>query len=547
MSDFEINATEQPIEVAVVEQPIEITISGQIGAQGEDAAAASNFIDVNSESDLPADTHLFYTSGHSETGMGQATYVEYTPDEPEDETDNAWRVQINGGRFFRLAEPDIRFEHFGEVGTADDFGTWEEALAYLRGGRQLARGGQITFQPHDFNFGQKLFWDDMCLWLVGGGTSPQPDIGTRFRFANNSTGIHFKGGPAALGSNSAVKNLVIENADNLSPTTWLDDLDPVSLADANAGVACGLWIQCYGFKVENVIVERMNGHGIYVQSGWPIASYTTNSNNGSMHGVRSARNGNDGMKVFGADSNQGLFNKMDLSDNQGWGLHDNGFLGNGGISLHFAGNALGDMRLGDIGRYARYLDCYKEGTPTTTTLQIDSGNAGRNRVEWAVNEEGWQRIIDESGTRNFIDAGVGALNRFEVGDDGESAGTVVLTDKWVQMRRGGRITLVTNPVYPEGHEDEGEDIPTSDELYDTTVRSIDIKFIEVDGQVCLDLRSDPKVPVLLGDVVSQGGAAFNGEALVDRPVITGSKATSAALESLLAALNQIGLITNNTT
>lgn len=109
------------------------------------------------------------------------------------------------------------------------------------------------------------------------------------------------------------------------------------------------------------------GTGTAITDGtvtWKYVS-STNANLWAMYSCRSQENDGHGLYVDGIDTNAGTCHGLDVSNNGGWGVLDQSFLGNTYVGCHATGNTTGpygsSVGNGNQSSVNQFLNCYSEG------------------------------------------------------------------------------------------------------------------------------------------------------------------------------------------
>lgn len=88
--------------------------------------------------------------------------------------------------------------------------------------------------------------------------------------------------------------------------------------------------------IRNVMTDGWSQDGIQVVA--PIAPGYGNANVFHIEGGRSWSNGRDGLHILGSDTNAGIVNGLDVSQNRRWGIRDRSFLGTTFLGCHSEAN-----------------------------------------------------------------------------------------------------------------------------------------------------------------------------------------------------------------
>jgi len=260
-------------------------------------------------------------------------------------------------------------------GVADDSAAIQSTIDSL----PSPAGGIVLLPPGSYKLTRGLQWGDKPIRLVGSGTGAQPAAGTRLLVAPGVTAITMQNGTGGLGAYSSVEDLHILGSD-------------LAAGDNN-----GIRLQCNHCRVQNVHVEGFAGANVYILSENP-ARVAVNANTWYLESLLVSNGKSHGLQLDGVDSNAGTAVNLDSSSNAGWGVYDNGFLGNTYVGAHFSGNGSGAIRIGDIARAKRFYGAYKE-TDGRTSVQFDAGGAGNNLIDFISNDE-VPEFVDNTEVKN---------------------------------------------------------------------------------------------------------------------------------------------------
>ncbi len=265
-------------------------------------------------------------------------------------------------------------------GTTDDSAAIQAAIDSLAS----PAGGAVLLPPGSYRLDSGLKWSDKPVRLVGAGSGVQPAAGTRLTVAEGVTAVTMQNGPSGLGAYSSVENIHIVGR------------------DADAGTNNGVRLQCSHCQIRNVHVEGFGGANVHILSGNP-ADIAINANTWHLESLRSSNGKSHGFELQGVDSNAGTAVNIDADSNAGWGVFDNGFLGNTYLGPHFSGNREGAIRVGNIARAKRFYGVYKE-TDGRTAVQFDAGGAGHNFVDFLQNDEPQEFVDNTESKKNVVES-----------------------------------------------------------------------------------------------------------------------------------------------
>lgn len=172
--------------------------------------------------------------------------------------------------------------------------------------------------------------------------------GTVLKFDAGRTGIIFNssdtpGGEIDYGSNySVVENLAIASA---------------SLG-LGGGAFDGIFIRGPGIVLFNVWTWHFPRHGVHIYAD-TVDGYG-NANLWELSNISTQFNGGSGLFVKGNNANAGVGIKINSSNNQGWGIRDEGQLGDTYIACHVDSNVLGPYKTTTANGSHVFLGCYWE-------------------------------------------------------------------------------------------------------------------------------------------------------------------------------------------
>jgi hypothetical protein len=270
-------------------------------------------------------------------------------------------MSLTKATFSMISGAPLNVLDFGAVGD----GVTDNYAAILAAYNALPSSGGTIYFPGCVNYlcNTGLTWNAKAVRILGDGPGFQPGTGTRITFPVGVTGINPQNGPAGLGANSSVENIHIAGS------------------NTGAGANTGLLIQCNGFYGKNIYVTGFGSHGIHVLSAYPTSDNSINANSYQLDHCRSYSNYGSGFSAYGVDSNVGVVNGIDCSNNAQWGIYDQAFLGTTYIGPHVSGNLVGGYRLGVTGSRVRIFGGYAEAE-AKPGVQIDAGNNGYNNLDF---------------------------------------------------------------------------------------------------------------------------------------------------------------------
>lgn len=164
--------------------------------------------------------------------------------------------------------------------------------------------------------------------------------------------------------------------------------------------------------LSDVGVSDFTGHGIAILGGG-----MTNANCWKLDFCRASFNGGWGLYIKGDDSNAGLANELDASNNVSGGIGDFSFLGNTFIGCHTAANTgpCYDHNAGGTSKTA-FIGCYSEiGQPPARVWAPGlwfGGNPGAGFAQGCngliFDGDTWRRLVtDDTKVRTYVGMGDG--------------------------------------------------------------------------------------------------------------------------------------------
>jgi hypothetical protein len=417
--------------------------------------------------------------------------------------------------FATLAEAQAVYPFATALTQTRDWAAFEKAWRSL----PAPTGGvvEVPESSGDYRVEQGLTWNDRLVhWRGAGSGTSTTGTGTRVKFAAGQTGFNPRNG-ASVGSRSIIEGFHILGSDTA------------------AGTNDGVRLQATSAKCLDCVIEGFGGYGLNILSAPTVADPTINANLCRVDSVRCASNKTGGFHAKGIDSNAGLITMLDVSDNAGWGVFEESFLGNAYFGLHTALNAAGDIRIGaNSGRQVMHgVYCEDSNTPK---LQMDAGGYGRNHIifQHAIRTDGANPIVnnvttgDGEASEIIVLDGIARHEHIQVGNwqgiHTQIKAAAAVANPTLLIRRGRAAYFYT---------------PTEGSRWEV--------FNAADDG--LRLQSSAAGGVLyIGNATRIGGnVGFNSAGPIAKPTVTGSRTDTAALTSLLTALANYGLITDSTT
>lgn len=129
--------------------------------------------------------------------------------------------------------------------------------------------------------------------------------------------------------------------------------------DANNPLQHGLQISV-PVTIEDVSIQNFFGDGLNL-TGDTAHRINTDVSFAKVVSLLVGGCHGNGIYVAGGDANAGLFQHIDVRDNDGYGIWDNSFLGNCWVACMAHLNKLGNYRTTDANNRATFVGCYSEG------------------------------------------------------------------------------------------------------------------------------------------------------------------------------------------
>ena len=110
---------------------------------------------------------------------------------------------------------------------------------------------------------------------------------------------------------------------------------------------------------QNLDIKHPGRHGIYV-NGQMSLGIGGNANLSRYYNIRIDQAESHGLFVDGSDANVCHFENMDVTHSGGWGIYDDGFLGNTYLTCHTSSNELGGYKTTNLHARHTIVGCYAE-------------------------------------------------------------------------------------------------------------------------------------------------------------------------------------------
>lgn len=198
------------------------------------------------------------------------------------------------------------------------------------------------------------------------------------------------------------------------------------------------------FELRNVNVEHFRGDGIHIvaNSG---STPSTNANNWHIYGGRSAGNGGAGLFVAGTDANAGYAIGLDVSENVGYGVDDQSFLGNAYFSIHAAANVAGGYRTTNANATNTFFGCYQESGQKSSFVPptIVFGGAGMGAGGFTSTSRHVALTSDTAGDLFNYNGSIGSYQ--------QNNGAQTIASKLGGNPNNGDILNIYHSVYSPGN------------------------------------------------------------------------------------------------
>jgi hypothetical protein len=128
----------------------------------------------------------------------------------------------------------------------------------------------------------------------------------------------------------------------------------------------GLRLKIGGVATENLFIAFWRGHGLMIRGTSGVGEsvlkeYEGGPNASLVKDLTTTLNSGSGLYIDQQDSNAGYFIGINSTNNFGWGIWDDSFLGNTFIACHTNGNWLGAYKVEDTNARSVFIGCYEEG------------------------------------------------------------------------------------------------------------------------------------------------------------------------------------------
>ncbi len=210
-------------------------------------------------------------------------------------------------------------------------------------------GGKIELDYGLYNFAGTIE-PNKTVWIVGKSRRGDYNPPTQLKFPANVTGIKTRNRDPAPGVDRIIGGCIISHV-------WV--------RGSRAG-STGHGIDAHGVcLLDNVIVTDFDEKGIQIVADLGAAELFP-----EFYGEASfwqARDivvngcGSHGFYVKGGDVNVGTAVNVSCTNNEGWGVLDDSFLGCNWIGLHTSANGLGAYKHANTASPSVFLGCYSEG------------------------------------------------------------------------------------------------------------------------------------------------------------------------------------------
>lgn len=223
-------------------------------------------------------------------------------------------------------------EEFYLAADGDDWApAWKRAMDTCRSDSPYL-GCELRFGSRDYRFRSSI---DVTRRMIIAGEGPvntrlifQECAGIYFRYSNDHP-THPRPGNGS--QSSTLRDLSIKYQ---GPYT-----------DVPAHI--GLYIEAK-LSMHNLEISHFPGDGVSIYGDAEVERQT-NADKCLAVNVRSYQNRGNGWTLRGTTANWGVYSMIDGTNNAGWGVYDESFLGNTYLSPHTANNALGSYYAHSVG------------------------------------------------------------------------------------------------------------------------------------------------------------------------------------------------------
>lgn len=325
---------------------------------------------------IPALVGAIWTQGYSAAGDKGGGFYKRVVSEPShaaklQSTDGAWweLVPENGG---------VAIEQFGGKGdgVVDNSAAFYAAESYMLAKTQLtfnyyvnSRGGlELRFGNGAYYFSDTLNVTRCAMRIKGVGFGTSAGLSTVFLMAASKSGIILNRYDTTYNTDKP--------SDQWTAGTDGSIVEGIAFRSlGGTGDFDGLRIRSNRCLVRDCVFTGFPRDGAYINAtAGSTGNEQGNANLWRLDNVRLADNGRDGLYVKGADVNAGVGINLDVSNNQGWGIRDESFLGNTYLACHAQNNGLG-------GAYVHYAGGHYSVMPGKA-VQASTTTPGTDETIW---------------------------------------------------------------------------------------------------------------------------------------------------------------------
>lgn len=257
-------------------------------------------------------------------------------------------------------------QDYGAVadGVTDDSAAFVAAIAYLNGIASnddgTNKGSPRLFVPAGhYYMGTTTLDLTHTLIIEGEGSGQVGGVATQLRWADGVVGIR-------LQYYITSGNRQIVAAHSMAAGTQLRGL---FLKSAGVTTATAHAIDAMvRFSTVDVSIYNWGGNGFNIVATAGGGAGLEGNANSFVVDRCYAYGCQHGLYASGADANAGTIIASDFSQNRGWGVFDECFLGNTYIACHTAGNTSGPYKTTNANATNLFLNCYSEGDQTASSL-----------------------------------------------------------------------------------------------------------------------------------------------------------------------------------
>ncbi len=301
--------------------------------------------------------------------------------------------------------------------TTDCSPAFEAAITAMSDPTITSRGTKLFVPKGDYRLSRPLSIR-RGMTLEGEASGAGSNTSTTLYFDSGSTGIIFEsysssldGGVAAgatlrnlnifaAGKSALAHGVILRssgNIENVYVNAFMGDgVHIFASISGSGGEVFPAWQPNHAYKLNDSIIGASGGWYLCRKAGtsasagtgpagtptqqvpivdgtvnWQYVAYT-NANLFRLYNVTVANCSGDGFHTSGGDANVGTAIGCDATQNGGWGINDNSFLGNTWIGCHTSQNGAGPFTCVQANARSVFLGCYSESNQTPSLINSPS-------------------------------------------------------------------------------------------------------------------------------------------------------------------------------